>query len=140
MTGSNSHNETRSSRGAHRVATWREEHPRQLSRSGELRRSSGEQGKAARSGRSARARAGRAGALPLTVAPALQDSCGTRILLVMLAVVGLDAWRLQVKHRRQETLSYDGDERFVTKADVWVSRVFLALVATLYLYSVWLEP
>jgi hypothetical protein len=76
----------------------------------------------------------------VALAPATKLMRNTHILLVMVAVVGLDAWRLQVKHRGQETVSYDGNERPVTKADVWVSRVFLALVAGLYLYAVWLEP
>lgn len=59
------------------------------------------------------------------------------VLLVIIVIVALNAWRLQGKFKQGETASYDGDERPVTETDVLIARAFTVVLIVAYLYSLW---
>lgn len=57
------------------------------------------------------------------------------VLLIIALVLAVNAWRLQGKHKRGESASYDGDEQPVTETDVLMARAITVVVAAAYVYS-----
>ena len=56
-------------------------------------------------------------------------------LLIVIAAVAGNTWRLHGKRRRGETASYDGDEQLVTETDVLLSGAFCVLLVGAYIYG-----
>ena len=57
------------------------------------------------------------------------------LLLIVIAVVASNTWRLHGKRQRGEAASYDGDEQLVTETDVLLSGAFCVLLVGAYIYG-----
>jgi len=60
-------------------------------------------------------------------------------ILAITIFVAFQAVRLQRKHERGETASYDGEEQPVTKTHVLLARLFAAALIAALLRALWTE-